>query len=101
LIKNLVKLNQPKGDAFNLKVESIAVVTLMICIFLSFYFAYLSIQEIDDTLKKQLVTFAAYTLITGIVIMACMTIYIGLKRAFPKMESRLKRSEEPSEPDET
>jgi uncharacterized membrane protein len=73
---------------------------LIVCIFLSFYFAFLSFQEIDDTLKKQLVTFAACTLITGIVIMACMTIYVGLKRVFPKMESRLKQSNETSQNDE-
>jgi FtsH-binding integral membrane protein len=94
-------LTNRTGDAFDLKFESVIVIILMVCIFLSFYFAYLSFQEIDDTLKKQLVTLAAYTLITGVVIMACMTIYIGLKRAFPKMETRLKRNEEPSEPGKT
>jgi uncharacterized membrane protein len=69
-----------------LKVESAAVATLIVCIFLSFYFAFLSFQGIDDALKKQLVTFAIYFLITGVVILACMAIYIGLKRAFPKVE---------------
>ena len=83
-----------------MKVESAAVAILIVCIFLSFYFALLSFQGIDDTLKKQLVTFAAYSLITGVVILACMTIYIGLKRAIPKVESRLKNSKEPSKPDE-
>ena len=83
-----------------MRFESIAVMILIVCIFLSFYFAFLSFQEIDDTLKKQLVTFAAYTLITGVVIMACMTIYMGLKRIFPKMESRLKQSKETSQHDE-
>jgi FtsH-binding integral membrane protein len=84
-----------------LKVESAAVATLIVCIFLSFYLAFLSFQEIDDSLKKQLVTLAAYFLITGVVILACMTVYLSIKRAFPKMESRLKNSEETSEPDET
>jgi hypothetical protein len=83
-----------------LKFESVALIILTICLFLSFYFAFLSFQELDDALKKQLVTLAAYTLITGIVILACMTIFLGIKRAFPKVESRLKNSEEKSEPDE-
>ena len=84
-----------------LKAESIIVTILIICIFLSFYFAYLSFQEINETLKKQLVTLAAYSLIAGIVIMACMTIYLSLKRAFPKMETRQKRSKEPIEDKDT
>jgi hypothetical protein len=83
-----------------LKVESAAVAVFTVCIFLSFYFAFLSFQGIDDALKKQLVTFAVYFLITGVVILACMTIYMGLKRAFPKMEIRQKNSEERSKPDE-
>jgi hypothetical protein len=48
-----------------MKVESIAVVILTICIFLSFYFAFLSFQEIDVAVKKQLLTFTAYSLIAG------------------------------------
>jgi FtsH-binding integral membrane protein len=83
-----------------LKVESAAVATLIVCIFLSFYFAFLSFQGIDDALKKQLVTFAVYFLITGVVILTCMTIYTGLKRAFPKVGIRQKNSEETSKPDE-
>jgi len=63
-------------------VESITVVIITICIFLSFYFTFLSFQTIDDALKKQLVTLAASSLITGVVIFACLTIYLGIKRLF-------------------
>jgi NADH:ubiquinone oxidoreductase subunit 6 (subunit J) len=65
-------------------VESIIVVILAICIFLSFYFTVLSFQTVDDALKKQLVTLAAYSLITGVVIFACLMIYLGIKKAFSK-----------------
>jgi len=85
---------------FHLKVESITVVILAICIFPSFYFTFLSFQTIDDALKKQLVTLAASTVITGVVIFACLTIYLGIKKAFPRVEIQLDSIEEPSERDE-
>jgi hypothetical protein len=85
---------------FHLKLESITVVILTICIFLSFYFTFLSFQTIDDALKKQLVTLAASTVITGVVIFACLTIYLGIKKAFPRVEIQLDSHKEPSERDE-
>jgi len=81
-------------------VESITVVFLVICIFLSFYFTFLSFQTIDDALKKQLVTLAAYSLITGVIILACLTISFGIKKAFSRIEDQLKITEESSEKDE-
>jgi hypothetical protein len=85
---------------FHLKVESITVVILTICIFLSFYFTFLSFQTIDDALKKQLVTLAASSLITGVILLACITISLGIKKAFSRIEDQLKITEEPSEKDE-
>jgi len=85
---------------FHLKVESITVVILAICIFLSFYFTFLSFQTVDDALKKQLVTLAAYSLITGVIILACITISLGIKKAFPRVDSKLESKKEPSEHEE-
>jgi len=85
---------------FHLKVESITVVILTICIFLSFYFTFLSFQTVDDALKKQLVTLAAYSLITGVILLACITISFGIKKAFSRIEDQLKITEESSEKDE-
>jgi len=85
---------------FHLKVESIIVVILAICIFLSFYFTFLSFQTVDDTLKKQFVTLAASSLITGVIIFACLTISFGIKRAFSRIEDQLKITEEQSEKNE-
>ena len=82
---------------FHLKVESIIVVILAICIFLSFYFTFLSFQTIDDALKKQLVTLAAYSLITGMIMLACITISLGIKKAFPRVDSKLRSRKELSE----
>ena len=82
---------------FHLKVESITVVILTICIFLSFYFTFLSFQTVDDALKKQLVTLAAYSLITGVIILACITISLGIKKAFPRVDNKLRSRKEPSE----
>jgi len=78
-------------------VESIIVVIVAICIFLSFYFTFLSFQTIDDALKKQFVTLAAYSLITGVMLLACITISLGIKKAFPRVESKLRSRKEPSE----
>jgi len=55
---------------------------------------------VDDALKKQLVTFAASSVITGVVIFACLTIYLGIKKAFPRVEIQLDSHKEPSERDE-
>jgi len=85
---------------FHLKVESIIVVILAICIFLSFYFTFLSFQTVDDALKKQFVTLAASSLITGVILLACITISFGIKKAFSRIEDQLKITEESSEKDE-
>ena len=80
-----------------LKVETATVVVLAICIFLSFYFTFLSFQAIEDALKKQLVTFAAYFIISGAVILAILMIHIGIKKAFSRVADELRSREEPSE----
>lgn len=80
-----------------MKVESATVVILTMCIFLSFYLTFLSFQAIDDTLKKQLVTFAAYSLITGVVILVTLMIHLGIKKAFSRVNDQLRQSEEPPE----
>jgi len=80
-----------------LKVETATVVVLAICIFLSFYFTFLSFQTMDDTLKKQLVTFAAYSIITGVVILAILMIQVGIKKAFSRVADELRSRGEPSE----
>jgi len=80
-----------------LKVESAAVVLFAISIFLSFYFTFLSFQAIDDVLKKHFVTFAAYSLITGVIILASLLIHLGIKKAFSRVGDQLRSGEEPSE----
>jgi hypothetical protein len=51
-------------------------------------------------LKKQLVTFAAFSLITGVIMLACMTIYLGIKKTISRAEDQLLDSEESIEQDE-
>lgn len=79
-----------------LKVESAAAVVLAFCIFLSFYFALLSFQAIDDALKKQLVALAAYVLMSGVIILTVLIIHTGIKKAFSTVEDQLRSSEESS-----
>jgi hypothetical protein len=69
------------GD-LQLKVESGIVIAFMICVFLSFYFVYLSFQTVEDALKKQLVALAVYSLVAGVAMLACVTLYFGMKRIF-------------------
>ncbi len=85
------------AGVFHLKVESITAVILAICIFLSFYFTFLSLQTLDDTLKKQLVALAIYTLITGVIMLTCLTISSVIKKAFLKMGAQLRSKREPPE----
>ena len=85
-----------KASVSHLKVETITVIILATCIFLTFYLTFLSLQTLDDTLKKQLVTLAATTLITGVIMLTCLTIALVIKRAFPKTEAQLRsKSEQP------
>jgi hypothetical protein len=51
----------------------------------------------EDALKKQLVIFAAYFIISGAVILAILMIHTGIKKAFSRVEDQLKNSEEPLE----
>jgi len=81
-------------------VESIIVVILAICIFLSFYFTFLSFQTVDDALKKEFVTLAASSLITGVIILTCLTISFWIEKAFSRIEYQLRITEEQSEKDE-
>jgi hypothetical protein len=83
-----------------LKVESVTVIVLAFCIFLSFYFTYLSFQTTDDAFKKQVVLLAASCLVTGVVIFACMTIYLGIKKAISRVEDQVINVEEPMEEDD-
>lgn len=83
-----------------LKAESIIISIFAIFIFLTFYFTFLSVQTIDDTLKKQLVTFAAYSLIAGVVILASLMIHFGIKKAFSRMGDQLAHSEDRSDHEE-
>ena len=76
-----------------MKVESLVIIFVTICIFLSLYFAFLSFQTIDDVLKKQLVTLAAMSLLTGGIILACMTIYLGIKKVFAHVKDQIRSSE--------
>ena len=88
------------ADVSHLKVESITVIVLATCIFLTFYLTFLSLQTLDDTLKKQLVTLATYTLITGVIMLTCLTISSVIKKAFPKMEAQLTSKREPPKQEE-
>ncbi|MEM3766325.1 MAG: hypothetical protein QXU46_04785 [Candidatus Bathyarchaeia archaeon] len=69
-----------------MKAESAIVVTVAICLFLTFYFSYLSLQAFDDTLKKQFILLALASLLAGAVIFGCLTIYLGIKKIFIKTE---------------
>ncbi|MEM1552580.1 MAG: hypothetical protein QXH03_07945 [Candidatus Bathyarchaeia archaeon] len=69
-----------------MKAESTIIVTVATCLFLTFYFSYLSLQAFDDTLKKQFILLALVSLLAGAVIFGCLTIYLGIKKIFIKTE---------------
>jgi hypothetical protein len=70
------------GKCIPLKAESAALVILTLCIFLTFYFSFLSFQSLDEAIKKQLVTLAIYSLLTGIMILTSLIIHLVIKKAF-------------------
>jgi TRAP-type C4-dicarboxylate transport system permease small subunit len=69
-----------------LKAESAIIATVSVCIFLAFYFSYLSFQTFNDSLKRQFVLLAVSFLLIGATIFGCLTIYIGIKKIFVKAE---------------
>jgi NADH:ubiquinone oxidoreductase subunit 6 (subunit J) len=84
-----------------LKIESASVVVLATCIFLTFYFTLLSFQTAEEAVRRQLVTLAAYTLISGAVILAIVIVHVGIKKALSHVGEQLKRTKEPSENEQT
>jgi uncharacterized membrane protein (DUF485 family) len=69
-----------------LKAESAIILTVSICIFLAFYFSYLSLQAFDDAFKKQFILLALSSLLTGAIIFGCLVIYLGIRKIFIKAE---------------
>jgi hypothetical protein len=78
-------------------VESAAIAILTLCIFLTFYFSFLSLQSIDETIKKQLVTLAIYSILTGIIILTSLIIHLGIKKALTPIETQLRSQKRTSE----
>lgn len=67
-----------------MKAESAVLAVCTLCIFLAFYFSFLSFQLADDASKKQSVNFAVYALIAGVMLLVCFAIYLGIKKALLK-----------------
>ena len=66
-----------------LKIENAVIITLALCIALSFYFVILSFQTVDEASKRKLTTLAASFLIASIVIFISLMIYSGIRNIFP------------------
>ncbi|MBS7635941.1 hypothetical protein KEJ37_01120 [Candidatus Bathyarchaeota archaeon] len=69
-----------------MKAESSIVIAVAVCIFLTFYFSYLSLQALEETIKKQFVLLALLSLLTGAIVFGCLVIYLGIKKIFIKAE---------------
>lgn len=76
-----------KKEVVYWKIEAVTIIFIVICISVSFYLVFLSFQILDELLRKQLVTFAASFLITGIAIFATLTVYLGIKIAFKEQKT--------------
>ncbi|MGB9676743.1 MAG: hypothetical protein ACPL0C_06110 [Candidatus Bathyarchaeales archaeon] len=77
-----------------MKAEPAIIIAFTICIFLSFYFVYLSFQTTEETLKKELVTLAVYSLLSGVVVLACMTVYLGIRRILKFEQTQTSKPEQ-------
>ena len=87
-------------DLVHWKIEAVTLIFIVIFISLSFYLAFLSFQTLDETLSKQLVTFAVSFLIAGITIFAAMTVHLGIEKAFQRTEDVVKSENRASTNDE-
>jgi len=73
-------------EVIHWKIEAVTFIFIVICISLSFYLAFLSFETLNETLSKQLVAFAASFLIAGIAIFVALTVHVGIKKAFSRIE---------------
>jgi len=67
-----------------LKAESAILVAISVCIFLSFYFSLLSFLSVEESLKRQFVLLAVYSLLSGIIVFGCLMVYLVMKKVFAK-----------------
>jgi len=75
----------------DLKAESAIIITITICVSAALYFAYLSLQQQSDTLQKQFTTFAVYSIVAGAVLLTCLIVYAGVKKAMSGVSAQLDR----------
>ncbi len=78
-------------DVILWKVESVTLIFIVVCVSLSLYLTFLSVQIFDDNLSKQLVAFAVFFLVTGIVIFAALTVHLGIKKVVSRTEDVVKK----------
>jgi hypothetical protein len=62
-----------------LKVEMVGVIVRVVCMSLSFFFAFLSFQVVDEALRRQLAILAASPLVIGIVVLTSLVAYLRAK----------------------
>jgi hypothetical protein len=66
------------------KFETAVTIVIMVCIFMSFYFAFLSLQAADTATKLPFVALAASCLITGTVMFLCWMAHAGINKVLRK-----------------
>jgi len=81
----------------HMRVESLILATVTICLFLTFYFSFLSFQTTEDTIKKQFTLLATFSLIAGMVLLATIAIHFIIKKAFTRVEDQLTTNQETAE----
>jgi len=57
-----------------------------ILVFLSFYFAFMSFDTIDEAQKKEFVLLAASSVVSSVILLACLAIYCIIKKAFSRTD---------------
>jgi len=62
--------------------ETAVTIVIMVCIFMSFYFVFLSLQATDTATKLPFVALATSCLITGTVMFVCWMAYAGINEIF-------------------
>ncbi|MCS7124794.1 MAG: hypothetical protein NZ932_05215 [Candidatus Bathyarchaeota archaeon] len=67
-----------------MKAESAIIITIAVCVFLSFYFSLLSFMTTEDLMKQQFVLLAVYSLLSGVIVFGCLLIYLIIMEIFEK-----------------
>jgi uncharacterized membrane protein len=76
-----------------LKADAVIVCFVLFCAVIALYFAFVSFQTTDYSLRKELVWLAVYSLVAGLALFGGIVAYLWVKRMFSGVEEQVRTNE--------